>query len=162
MLFIAKHYRYFPKHHAAAVSGHYLFNRVMKRSLTQAQVSTALRPFYFLVHPDLLAKFPKEQSVNEASLKSLKMYLSVMIEDKKVVQAPIYATFYIKPRTQRERQNKSKLKSVRIHLKQERKVRSAVLNILQICDLPTSYVDSIPERFKSTMITILCNILLFV
>ena len=120
----------------------------LRRSLTQAQVSTALRPFYFLVHPDLLAKFPKEQSVNESSLKSLKMYLSVMIEDRKVVQSPMYTTFYLKPRTQRERQNKTKLKSVRLHLKQERKVRSAVISILEGCDLPTSYVDSIPERYK--------------
>merc|ERR1719412_202520 len=69
-----------------------------------------------------------------------------MIEDRKVVQSPVYATFYIKPRTQRERQNKTKLKSVRLHLEQERKVRSAVIKILKGCDLPTSYVDSIPER----------------
>ena len=119
----------------------------IRRHLTQGQVSTALRPFYFLVHPDLLAKFPQEQVVNETSLKSLKMYLSVMIEDRKVVQSPIYTTFYIKPRTQRERQNKTKLKSVRLHLKQERKVRAAVIKILKVCDLPTSYVDSIPERY---------------
>ena len=127
-----------------------------RRNLTQAQVSTALRPFYFLVHPDLLAKFPKEQVVNETSLKSLKMYLSVMVDDRKVVQAPIDTTFYIKPRTQRERQNKIKLKSVRLHLKQERKVRSAVIKILKGCDLPTSYVDSIPERYLSSC-SQLCN-----
>ena len=119
----------------------------IRRNLTQAQVSTALRPFYFLVHPDLLAKFPQEQIVNETSLKSLKMYLSVMIEDRKVVPSPISTIFYIKPqRTQRERQNK--LKSVRLHLKQERKVRAAVIKILKSCDLPTSYVDSIPERYS--------------
>ena len=120
---------------------------LIKRGLTQAQVSTALRPFYFLVHPDLLAKFPKERQVNEKSLQSLKMYLNVMLDERKVVQNPVYTTFYIKPRTQREKQNKSKLKSVRLHLKQERKVRSAVINILKGCDLPTSYIDSIPERF---------------
>ena len=124
----------------------YNLNATIIRHLTQAQVSTALRPFYFLVHPDLFAKYPKEQSVNETSLKSLKMYLSVMIEDRKVVQAPTYATFYLKPRTQCERQNRTKLKSVRLQLKQERKVRSAVIKILKGCDLPTSYVDSIPER----------------
>ena len=122
-----------------------LFN-IVKRKLTQAQVSTALRPFYFLVHPDLLAKFPKEQAVNESSLKSLKMYLNVMIDDRKIVPEPITTTFYIKPRSQRERQNKTNLKSVRLNLTKERRVRSAVIKILKGCDLPTSYVDSIPER----------------
>ena len=121
----------------------------VRRHLTQAQVSTALRPFYFLVHPDLLAKFPQEQVVNETSLKSLKMYLSVMIEDRKVVQSPIYSTFYIKPRTQRERQNKTKLKSVRLHLKQERKVRAAVIKILKVCDSP---------RFRRIPFVLLCKI----
>ena len=120
--------------------------KVVRRHLSQAQVSTALRPFYFLVHPDLLAKFPKEQAVNESSLKSLKMYLNVMIDDRKIVPEPITTTFYIKPRSQRERQNKTKLKSVRLNLTKERKVRSAVIKILEGCDLPTSYVDSIPER----------------
>ena len=122
------------------------WQKTVRRHLTHAQVSTALRPFYFLVHPDLLAKFPKEQAVNESSLKSLKMYLNVMIDDRKVVPNPITTTFYIKPRSQRERLNKAKLKSVRLHLTQERKVRSAVIKILKGCDLPTSYVDSIPER----------------
>ena len=120
--------------------------KITRRNLSQAQVSTALRPFYFLVHPDLLAKFPKEQAVNESSLKSLKMYLNVMIDDRKIVPNPITTTFYIKPRSQRERLNKTKLKSVRLHLTQEPKVRSAVIKILKGCDLPTSYVDSIPER----------------
>ena len=120
--------------------------KVVRRHLSQAQVSTALRPFYFLVHPDLLAKFPKEQAVNESSLKSLKMYLNVMIDDRKIVPEPITTTFYIKPRSQRERQNKTKLKSVRLNLTKERKVRSAVIKILEGCDLPTYYVDSIPER----------------
>ena len=135
------------------------WGRLMKRGLTQAQVSTALRPFYFLVHPDLLAKFPKERQVNEKSLQSLKMYLNVMLDERKVVQTPVYTTFYIKPRTQREKQNKSKLKSVRLHLKQERKVRSAVINILKGCDLPTSYIDSIPERFFDNRI--ICRVTLF-
>ena len=37
-----------------------------RRKLSSAQVSTALRPFYFLVHPDLFGRWPREQAVNEA------------------------------------------------------------------------------------------------
>ena len=47
----------------------------IRRALSNAQVSTALRPFYFLVHPDLFGRWPQEQAVNEASLKQLKSYL---------------------------------------------------------------------------------------
>ena len=149
IVFMASQYvcaKYLPVYLCVSKFKNDLAGRIFRRSLSHAQVSTALRPFYFLVHPDLLAKFPKEQKVNETSLKSLKMYLSVMTEDRKIVQSPISAQFYIKPRTQRERQYKTELRSVRLHLKQERKVRSAVIKILQGCDLPTSYVDNIPER----------------
>jgi hypothetical protein len=50
-------------------------NLFRRRTLTTAQVSTALRPFYFLVHPDLFAMFPDEQAVNENSLKTLRAHL---------------------------------------------------------------------------------------
>ena len=51
---------------------------IIRRRLTSAQVSTALRPFYFLVHPDLFGRWPQEQAVNEASLKQLKSYLKLV------------------------------------------------------------------------------------
>ena len=50
-------------------------SQIIRRSLSSSQVSTALRPFYFLVHPDLFGRWPQEQAVNEASLKQLKSYL---------------------------------------------------------------------------------------
>ena len=50
-------------------------SQIICRSLSSSQVSTALRPFYFLVHPDLFGRWPQEQAVNEASLKQLKSYL---------------------------------------------------------------------------------------
>lgn len=31
------------------------------RSLSSTEVSTALRPFYFFVHPDLFGQFPEER-----------------------------------------------------------------------------------------------------
>lgn len=90
------------------------------RKLSKAQVSTALRPFYFLVHPgeiqrfvvshraqflmcpvsfsDLFAKYPIERAVNETSFKLLTSYLNMMIEERKLPR-PVDVTFYLKPRT---------------------------------------------------------------
>lgn len=111
-----------------------------RRSLSSAQVSTALRPFYFLVHPDLFGRWPQEQAVNETSLKQLKSYLNTMLDEKRRSQ-PLTATFYVKP----HRQTKSKLKKVQLKLSSEVKIRKTISSILSTVELPTSYVDSIPD-----------------
>ncbi|EEB16765.1 conserved hypothetical protein [Pediculus humanus corporis] len=49
------------------------------RSLSSTEVSTALRPFYFFVHPDLFGQFPEERAINENSLKLLSSYLETLI-----------------------------------------------------------------------------------
>ena len=115
-------------------------NLILRRGLSSAQVSTALRPFYFLVHPDLFGKWPQEQAVNETSLKQLKSYLNIMLEEKRKPTQPLNSTFYIKPRFGLKRPRKINLK-----LNQEAKVRKAVTAILATVELPTSYVDSIPD-----------------
>ena len=61
------------------------FSHIIRRSLSSSQVSTALRPFYFLVHPDLFGRWPQEQAVNEASLKQLKSYLKLVFSSCYVV-----------------------------------------------------------------------------
>ena len=113
---------------------------LIRRGLSSAQVSTALRPFYFLVHPDLFGKWPQEQAVNETSLKQLKSYLGIMLDEKRKPTQPLNATFYVKPRFERKRPRKILLK-----LNREAKVRKAVRAILSTVDLPTSFVDSIPD-----------------
>ena len=113
---------------------------LIRRGLSSAQVSTALRPFYFLVHPDLFGKWPQEQAVNETSLKQLKSYLGIMLDEKRKPTQPLNATFYVKPRFERKRPRKILLK-----LNRESKVRKAVRAILSTVDLPTSFVDSIPD-----------------
>ena len=52
-----------------------------------AKVSTALRPFYFLVHPDLFGLFPKERAVNEDSLKALRAHLGLARSQSSAVEA---------------------------------------------------------------------------
>ena len=111
-----------------------------RRFLSNAQVSTALRPFYFLIHPDLFGKWPQEQAVNEASLKQLKSYLSIMLDEKRRPK-PLTVTFYVKPRLS----SRKNLRKIQLNLASESKIRKSVVAILSTVELPTSYVDSIPD-----------------
>ncbi|GJQ86529.1 hypothetical protein Trydic_g10429 [Trypoxylus dichotomus] len=45
------------------------------RNMTTTEVSTALRPFYFSVHPDLFGQYPQQRTTNENSLKLLSSYI---------------------------------------------------------------------------------------
>lgn len=62
--------------------------------LSSAQVTTALRPFYFLVHPDLFAQHPRAQHINDASLKVLNNHIDLLINDQR--PSPVSLQFYIR------------------------------------------------------------------
>ena len=113
------------------------------RLLSSTEVSTALRPFYFLVHPDLFGKYPKEQAENEKSLKTLKNYVDTMANEKKKPN-PKDVQFYVKPRTLQQKE-RNILLSLKIRLVDTR-LRETVLTILKAAELPTGYVDAIPEK----------------
>lgn len=116
---------------------------VQSRSLTSSEVSTALRPFYFLVHPDLFGLFPEEQAVNEHSMKSLKNYLNVLIEEKRKPESA-KVTFFLK-RGESRNKSRSGLSRVSYQLT-DPQVRQTVIAILKGANLPTSYVDSIIDK----------------
>lgn len=141
----------------------------MYRGLSSTEVSTALRPFYFSVHPDLFGQYPEErvgifnhngnfleqipvncifQTVNENSLKQLSSYLETVQQNR--MGSPLTLKFYLKPHRV---QSVKSLKSVQIHLN-DKSLKRVVTSILQSCDLPTTYVDKIesPER-KSRIFT---------
>ncbi|XP_075212221.1 T-cell activation inhibitor, mitochondrial-like isoform X1 [Lycorma delicatula] len=108
------------------------------RYLTSGEVSTALRPFYFNVHPDLFGQFPSERAVNENSLQILSSFLENIQQNRYI--RPTTVKFYLKP--QKSVTGKVYLKSVNIQLSQS-DVRKTVVSILSSCNLPTTYVDSI-------------------
>ena len=64
-----------------------------------------------------------------------------MLDEKRRPQ-PISATFYVKPR----RATRKTLTKIQLKLGSEAKVRKTVSSILTLVDLPTSYVDSIPDN----------------
>ncbi|XP_071447714.1 T-cell activation inhibitor, mitochondrial [Hetaerina americana] len=107
------------------------------RYLSHGEVSTALRPFYFSVHPDLFGQHPNERAVNENSLKQLNAYIELL--QMKRPASPAYLNFYL-----RRQEKPGSFQKVRVTLA-ERDLRKTVLEILRSCGLPTSYVDAIPS-----------------
>lgn len=105
------------------------------RYLSSGEVSTALRPFYFSVHPDLFGQHPAERTVNENSLKQLSSYLESLQQRRSV--RPISLKFYL-----RSQADKGSFRRVTLNIS-ERDSRNAVLRVLKSCDLPTTYVDNI-------------------
>lgn len=111
-----------------------------KRNLTATEVSTALRPFYFSVHPDLFGQYPQQQATNETSLQQLSAVLQSLQASRPV--KPIQLEFFIKDKA------KGTLKSIKINIRQV-DIRGAVLNILKSLNLPTDYIDKITPPSNS-------------
>ncbi|KAJ3654985.1 hypothetical protein Zmor_014134 [Zophobas morio] len=108
------------------------------RQLTTTEVSTALRPFYFSVHPDLFGQHPIQRAINENSLKQLSSIIA-MLQAKRWIK-PTSLQFYLRDKKCEE----ATFRLINIHIR-ERDIREAVLTILKTCELPTEYVDKIPK-----------------
>lgn len=115
----------------------------LSRLLSSAEVSTALRPFYFSVHPDLFGQHPNERTVNENSLKQLSSYLET-IQHRRTAR-PISLKFYLRSQQPSVR---GAFRMVTLNLS-ERNTRNTVLHVLKSCDLPTTYVESISAATAS-------------
>ncbi|KAK3885945.1 hypothetical protein Pcinc_009878 [Petrolisthes cinctipes] len=107
------------------------------RSLTSAQVSTALRPFYFLVHPDFFGQHPEAQRANNASIQTLNSHLDSLIKNQKTNSVNLQ--FYVKNKKTEGTLNQVALKLNRTS------ARATLQRILSEFDLPTKYVDSLPN-----------------
>lgn len=106
--------------------------------LSSAEVTTALRPFYFLVHPDLFAQHPRAQHINDASLKLLNNHIDLLINDQR--PSPVSLQFYI-----RNKNMEGNLHTVDLRLNKP-SLRDTVHGILSVFHLPTKYVDSLPQQ----------------
>ncbi|KAG8233412.1 hypothetical protein J437_LFUL013406, partial [Ladona fulva] len=110
---------------------------VICRHLSHGEVLTALRPFYFSVHPDLFGQHPTERAINENSLKQLNAYIEHL--QMKRPTTPANLCFYL-----RSPRKPGTFQEVRVRLA-ERDLRKTVVDILKSCGLSTSYVDAIPS-----------------
>ncbi|KAK6184689.1 hypothetical protein SNE40_007108 [Patella caerulea] len=111
---------------------------LITRCLSAKQTAKALRPFYFSVHPDFFGKYPQEQAVNQESLKILHEYITC--QQKVIKTKPAQVTFYIRS----QYTNSKELKRVDFNLI-GKSVRNTVITVLERCDLPLSYINTIPK-----------------
>ncbi|CAH0714469.1 unnamed protein product, partial [Brenthis ino] len=111
---------------------------ILCRSLSSAEVSTALRPFYFSVHPDLFGKYPEQRKINEHSLQQLSALIEAQ-QSSRNMSIPALS-FYLRQKDMPE----GNFKLVKIYLN-SKNVRETVVKILNACDISTNYVDKIPR-----------------
>lgn len=109
-----------------------------KRHLSSNEVSVALRPFYFAVHPDLFQQHPQERDTNENSLKQLNCYIETLMHCKPV--RPAKLKFYLR----KKQPTDHAFESVNISLVQK-DIRGALQIILSSCSLSTKYVENLPK-----------------
>ncbi|CAB3223356.1 unnamed protein product [Arctia plantaginis] len=110
----------------------------MCRFLSAAEVSTALRPFYFSVHPDLFGKYPEQRKINENSLQQLSAVLEAQQSRKRINISSL--PFYLRQKDMPE----GAFKLVNIPLNGST-VRETVVKVLCACEMSTTYVDKIPK-----------------
>ncbi|XP_062527407.1 T-cell activation inhibitor, mitochondrial [Bombyx mori] len=113
-------------------------NGVTSRFLSTAEISTALRPFYFSVHPDLFGKYPEQRKINEQSLQQLSAFLEAQQSRRRMVVPPL--PFYLRQKNTAE----GEFKLVQIQLNGS-DTRDTVVKVLNACNISTSYVDKIPQ-----------------
>ncbi|CAD6234670.1 GSCOCG00002045001-RA-CDS [Cotesia congregata] len=111
------------------------------RALSTGEISTALRPFYFTVHPDLFGQFPTQRTVNENSLKQLSSLLESLQQRRPI--KPTTLPFYLRSKDEKDLKA-GKFTLVKIQLN-ERDVKKAILSILKTCNLSTTFLDKIKE-----------------
>lgn len=111
------------------------------------ELAAALRPFYFVVHPDLFGQHPQQRSVNEDSLKQLSAHLQLLHEHKfPFTRESKILRFYIREENSEDR-NTFKLIQITLD-NQARDPKTIITKLLELCNLSTEYVKSI----KSTPI----------
>ncbi|KAJ8730703.1 hypothetical protein PYW08_002116 [Mythimna loreyi] len=111
------------------------------RFLSSAEVSTALRPFYFSVHPDLFGKYPTQRKINEHSLQQLSALIEAQQSCKKITVPPL--SFYLRQKDMPD----GEFKLIKIQLNSNN-VRETVVKVLNACAISTKYIDKIPDRPK--------------
>lgn len=118
--------------------------------MTSTEVSTALRPFYFSVHPDLFGQHPNQRTTNENSLKQLSSLLETLQNRRRF--PPCTLQFYIRDKNKHEQS----FKLINIYFN-NRDIRETILTILRSCNLPTEYVDKIPKAIEKNESSFLNN-----
>ncbi|EDW72910.1 uncharacterized protein Dwil_GK16928 [Drosophila willistoni] len=118
---------------------------IVRRCLNQ-DLTTALRPFYFAVHPDLFGQHPEERQTNEDSLKLLSEHLGALYERNYCYNASDSTKvlkFYVRLSNDADKRDSFKLVHIRLDRNSTRDPKTFIQHLLESCNLSTEYVKSI-------------------
>ncbi|KAH8274298.1 hypothetical protein KR026_007302 [Drosophila bipectinata] len=122
------------------------------RSLNQ-DLTTALRPFYFAVHPDFFAQHPEQRNTNENSLKLLSEHLEALYERRQKNDGTGVLKFYVRASPDADKRDSFRLIKIRTDKQSTRDPKIFIQGLLESCNLSTEYVKKIkpqPEPPKSS------------
>ncbi|XP_036394954.1 T-cell activation inhibitor, mitochondrial [Megalops cyprinoides] len=116
---------------------------LQKSTLSGAEAITALRPFYFAVHPDFFGQHPREREVNENSLKRLNGYLENLQKPGTRSLKPTKLTFYVRDTAEKKDEIlDSGFRSVSFTL-HTKDVLSTVVDVLRSCSLSMEHMEGL-------------------
>ncbi|XP_052896218.1 T-cell activation inhibitor, mitochondrial [Anopheles moucheti] len=122
---------------------------ILRRMISSSEMATALRPFYFAVHPDLFGRYPQQRQVNEDSLKLLSAHLESLLSQKRILPStPRTLPFYI--RASNAPQDRGTFNLVKVPLERTVDTKLVLRRILESCNLSTEFVDKMPASKNST------------
>ncbi|KAK5862798.1 hypothetical protein PBY51_018158 [Eleginops maclovinus] len=130
-----------------------LTHLAQQRALSGAEAVTALRPFYFAVHPDFFGQYPIEREVNENSLKRLNSYLDHLQKPGSQSVRPMTLTFYVRDTKESSDVQPdfiaSGFRSVSFTL-HTYDILSTVVNVLKSCSLPTEHMKDLKTSVETS------------
>ena len=119
---------------------------IIFRNISSNQLQTALRPFFFMVHPDLFGKYPEQRAINEHSLQILSQSLeSLQKLSRFPPQSPKSLPFYLRIKNQEN----TPFKLIKVPLQTQRNTQNFVKDILKVCEIDTTYIEKLTPSTSS-------------
>ncbi|EDW17095.1 T-cell activation inhibitor, mitochondrial [Drosophila mojavensis] len=107
-----------------------------------SELTTALRPFYFAVHPDLFCQHPEQRQTNENSLKLLSAHLEALYQQSYRNEEAEVLKFYVRESAATEKRDMFRLVQIRMD-RSTRDPKKFIQDLLESCNLSTDYIKSV-------------------
>lgn len=111
------------------------------RRCLSTELTAALRPFYFAVHPDLFGQHPEQRKTNENSLKLLSAHLEALHQSRYTSDEAKVLQFYVRESKSSERRDNFRLIQIRMD-KGSRDPKRFIQHLLESCNLSTDYIKA--------------------
>lgn len=116
-------------------------NCLLLRRCLSTELTAALRPFYFAVHPDLFGQHPEQRKTNENSLKLLSAHLEALHQSRYSSDEAKVLQFYVRESKKSERRDNFRLIQIRMD-KGSRDPKRFIQHLLESCNLSTDYIKA--------------------